>query len=150
LVGYKWYERKAIDTLFPFGHGLSYTQFYYSNLEVHIRDNMEVSCKFLLENTGDVVGAETAQCYVAFQNADKSEPVKTLQGFAKESIESKENMEIEIKLTPRNFSYWDIDSKSWKIKEGSYEILIGSSATTIHLRTAINLEQVQEVLDPLV
>ena len=150
LVGYKWYERKAIDTLFPFGHGLSYTQFYYSNLEVHIRENMEVSCKFMLENTGDVVGAETAQCYVAFQNADESEPVKTLQGFAKESIEGKGKMEIEIKLTPRNFSYWDIDSKNWKIKKGSYEILIGSSATTIHLRTAINLEQVQEVLDPLV
>ena len=150
LMGYKWYERKAIKALFPFGHGLSYTQFYYSNLTVHVHDNMEVSCKFIVENTGDVVGAETAQCYVAFQNADESEPVKTLQGFAKESIESKQSIEIEIKLTPRNFSYWDINSKSWKIKKGSYDILIGSSAATMHLQTKINLEQVQEVLDPLV
>jgi len=150
LMGYKWYERKAIKALFPFGHGLSYTQFYYSNLTVHVHDNMEVSCKFIVENTGDVVGAETAQCYVAFQNADESEPVKTLQGFAKESIESKQSIDIEIKLTPRNFSYWDINTKSWKIRKGSYEILIGSSAATMHLQTKINLEQVQEVLDPLV
>jgi beta-glucosidase len=76
--------------------------------------------------------------------------VKTLQGFAKESIESKQSIDIEIKLTPRNFSYWDINTKSWKIRKGSYEILIGSSAATMHLQTKINLEQVQEVLDPLV
>ena len=150
LVGYRWYERKATTVLFPFGHGLSYTQFHYSNLVVQIHDNMEMSCKFTLANTGGKIGAETAQCYVAFKNAPEIEPVKTLQGFAKESIESKQSREVEINLTPRNFSYWDSDSKSWKIRKGSYEILVGSSATLIHLQTTITLEQVQEVLEPLV
>ena len=150
LVGYRWYDRQGIPALFPFGHGLSYTKFDYSNLAVTINESLEVSCKFIIENTGDMAGAETAQCYVAFENTNELEPVKTLQGFVKETLDSNETKELEIKLTARNFSYWDIKSKQWKIRKGAYEILIGSSATAMHLRTTINLEQVQAVLEPLV
>ena len=150
LVGYRWYDRKANDPLFPFGHGLSYTQFQYSDLEIKMGDSKEVSCKFMIANIGDVIGAEVAQCYVAFENSDNAEPIKTLQGFAKETIGAGDKKTVEIRLTQRNFSYWDIEDKCWKIRQGSYAILIGSSATRIHLTETISLEQVQEVLGPLV
>ena len=150
LVGYRWYDRKANDPLFPFGHGLSYTQFQYSDLEIKMGGSNEVSCKFMIANIGDVIGAEVAQCYVAFKNSDNAEPIKTLQGFAKETIGAGDKKTVEIRLTQRNFSYWDIEDKCWKIRQGSYEILIGSSATRIHLTETISLEQVQEVLGPLV
>ena len=150
LVGYRWYDKKGNDPLFSFGHGLSYTQFEYSNLAIKMHDSNEVSCIFTIENIGDVNGAEVAQCYVAFENLDSDEPIKTLQGFAKETIAAGDKKTVEIKLTQRNFSYWDVESKCWKIRQGSYQILIGSSARLIHLTKTVSLEQVQEVLEPLV
>jgi beta-glucosidase len=150
LVGYRWYDKKGNDPLFSFGHGLSYTQFEYSNLAIKMHDSNEVSCIFTIENIGDVIGAEVAQCYVAFENLDSDEPIKTLQGFAKETIAAGDKKTVEIKLTQRNFSYWDVESKCWKIRQGSYQILIGSSARLIHLTKTVSLEQVQEVLEPLV
>jgi beta-glucosidase len=150
LVGYRWYDKKGNDPLFSFGHGLSYTQFEYSNLAIKMHDSNEISCIFTIENIGDAIGAEVAQCYVAFENLDSDEPIKTLQGFAKETIAAGDKKTIEIKLTQRNFSYWDVESKCWKIRQGSYEILIGSSARLIHLTKTVSLEQVQEVLEPLV
>ena len=136
--------------MFPFGHGLSYTQFQYSDLEIKMGGSNEVSCKFMIANIGDVIGAEVAQCYVAYENSGNAEPIKTLQGFAKKTIGAGDKKTVEIRLTQRNFSYWDIEDKCWKIRQGSYEILIGSSATRIHLTETISLEQVQEVLLPLV
>ena len=73
LVGYRWYDKKDIKTLFPFGHGLSYTQFEYSDLEVEIQSKSKVSCKFSIQNTGLIAGAETAQCYVGYKTDDDSE-----------------------------------------------------------------------------
>ena len=81
LVGYRWYDKKDIKTLFPFGHGLSYTQFEYTDLEVEIQSESKVSCKFSIQNTGLIAGAETAQCYIGYKTDDDSEPKKTLQGF---------------------------------------------------------------------
>jgi beta-glucosidase len=83
LVGYRWYDKKGNDPLFSFGHGLSYTQFEYSNLAIKMHDSNEVSCIFTIENIGDVIGAEVAQCYVAFENLDSDEPIKTLQALQK-------------------------------------------------------------------
>jgi len=109
-----------------------------------------VYCKIFLKNTGGELGANVSQCYVAFEHPADGEPIKTLKGFAKEMIDAQEQKQIEITLTARNFSYWDINTKSWKIRQGSYEILVGSSASNIHLRTTIMLEQVPGVLEPLV
>jgi len=150
LVGYRWYDKASVPALFPFGHGLSYTHFQYSNLEVQVNERVEVSCTFIVENIGAVIGAEVSQCYVAFEHIDEMEPIKTLQGFTKERIDVHQNREIKINLTARNFSYWDVSTQTWKIRPGSYEILIGSSASNIHLRKTIMLEQAHEVLDPLV
>ena len=146
LVGYRWYEKNSIKPLFCFGHGLSFTKFKYEDLDVTIESDMEVSCKFTIQNNGNMAGLETAQCYVGFSEPLPSEPLKTLQGFVKTNIELNEVKNLEIRLTPRNFSHWSVDTKTWQIREGSYQIFIGSSSENIHLKAMINLEQVLEVL----
>ena len=139
LVGYRWYDKKNIQTLFPFGHGLSYTKFDYTDLEINIQAENTVSCKFSIQNTGQVAGAETAQCYVGFKTDDDAEPMKTLQGFSKIMLDPNDKSKVEISLNPRNFSSWNIEKKSWEVRSGSYEIFIGSSAENILLQATISL-----------
>ena len=145
LVGHRWYEANSIKPLFCFGHGLSFTSFNYQNLEVTTSSDFVVTCKFEIQNTGDISGLEIAQCYVGFASPLPGEPYKTLQGFIKEEIGANELKKVEIKLGPRNFSYWSVETNTWQIREGSYQILIGSSSENILLQTNINLEQALEV-----
>ena len=139
LVGYRWYDKKDIKTLFPFGHGLSYTQFEYTDLEVEIQANNKVSCTFLIQNTGLIAGAETAQCYIGYKTDDHSEPKKTLQGFSKITLNQGDKSKVEINLNSRNFSSWNEAKQNWEVRSGSYEIFIGSSAENIILQSTINL-----------
>ena len=145
LVGHRWYESNSIKPLFCFGHGLSFTSFNYQNLEVTTGSDFVVTCKFEIQNTGDISGLEIAQCYVGFASLLPGEPYKTLQGFIKEEIGANKLKKVEIKLGPRNFSYWSVETNTWQIREGSYQILIGSSSENILLQTNINLEQALEV-----
>ena len=139
LVGHRWYERKNIKSLFPFGHGLSYTDFSYGDLEISVGDNADVVCRFNIENIGDMDGQEVAQCYVSYESSPSDEPIKSLQSFKKVLIEKQKKQEIEIHLNARNFSYWDVKDKDWKIRAGSYSIEIGSSSEKIELSETITL-----------
>ncbi|MDB3868044.1 glycoside hydrolase family 3 C-terminal domain-containing protein [Gammaproteobacteria bacterium] len=145
LVGHRWYESNSIKPLFCFGHGLSFTSFNYQNLEVTTGSDFVVTCKFEIQNTGDISGLEIAQCYVGFASPLPGEPYKTLQGFVKEEIGANELKKVEIKLGPRNFSFWSVETNTWQIREGSYQILIGSSSENILLQANINLEQALEI-----
>ena len=146
LVGHRWYEKKSVMPLFYFGHGLSYTNFMYQNLEVSVDKDFAVSCRFEVQNIGNILGQEIAQCYVGYSNPLTDEPCKTLQGFMKAEIRPNEVKNFELQLGPRNFSYWSVDANAWQIKGGAYKILIGSSSKDICLETTINLEQALEVL----
>ena len=139
LVGYKWYQRQNIDTLYPFGFGLSYTSFEYSNLVISEIDDYTYRCAFSIKNTGKVNGSEVAQCYVGIDSANLNEPIKALQGFDKVFIESGQEKTIEIILNKRNFAQWDTSTKNWKIKTGNYEISIGASVDDIRLSSFICL-----------
>ena len=139
LVGYKWYQRQNIDTLYPFGFGLSYTSFEYSNLVISEIDDYTYRCAFSIKNTGKVNGSEVAQCYVGIDSANLNEPIKALQGFDKVFIESGQEKTIEIILNKRNFAQWDTSTKNWKIKTGNYEISIGASVDDIRLSSFISL-----------
>ena len=133
------YERKNIKPLFSFGHGLSYTQFKYSNLNVNVNADNKVMCSFFVQNIGDVIGSETMQCYVSYIEEDLSEPLKTLQGFQKNELEVGQKNQIEISLCSRNFATWNVDTKDWQVRPGVYEISIGSSAEDILLKATISL-----------
>ena len=146
LVGHRWYEKKSVIPLFYFGHGLSYTNFMYQKLEVSVNKEFAVSCRFEVQNIGNILGQEIAQCYVGYSNPLTDEPCKTLQGFMKAEIRPNEVKNFEIQLGPRNFSYWSVRANAWQIKGGAYKILIGSSSKDIYLETTINLEQALEVL----
>ena len=98
LIGYKWYDRKKIEPLFHFGHGLSYTNFEYSNLRISNSHQNDFICSFDIENIGDVSGFEISQCYISFMNSNEDEPIKKLQGFDKTYINSGEIKKIEICL----------------------------------------------------
>ena len=139
LVGYKWYDKKSISTLYPFGHGLSYTKFKYSKLVISNIGENKISCRFILKNIGPVSGSEISQCYIGYQCEDKSEPIKKLQEFDKSFLNSQEAKEIEIILSPNNFRAWDIIKKEWVIRKGSYKVYIGSSSEDIHLSEHIKL-----------
>ena len=139
LVGHRWYEKKDIKPLFPFGFGLSYTDFSFSDLELIKNDNYNVECKFKLKNEGMMDGSEVAQCYVSFSNAEKDEPLKSLQSFKKVFIKQDSEMELKLTLNKRSFSYWDIQEKDWIVRPGTYTISIGSSSEQIELKKDILL-----------
>ena len=96
-------------------------------------------CSYTIKNTGDASGSEISQCYVQPNESDNNEPIKTLQGFDKTFLNPGESKEIEIELSKRNFSSWDLSKNDWDIKYKEYDILIGSSSRDIKLIERINL-----------
>jgi len=139
FVGYKWYDKKKIEPLFHFGHGLSYTDFKYSNLHISKSSENNFTISLDITNTGNHSGYEISQCYISFADRGDEEPIKKLQGFDKTFINSGETKKIEICLDSRNFSTWDIETRQWQVKKGKFEILIGSSSNDIRLKDHINL-----------
>ena len=139
LVGYKWYDKTLIVPLFPFGHGLSYTEFEYSELKIKKDMSNNFICSYMIKNTGDTCGSEISQCYVQPNESDNNEPIKTLQGFDKTFLNPGESKEIEIVLSKRNFSSWDLSKNDWDVKYKEYDILIGSSSRDIKLIERIKL-----------
>jgi beta-glucosidase len=141
LVGYRWFDARNIEPLFPFGFGLSYTTFKYSNLKLipATGTNEIVTAQFELENTGAVAGAETAQLYVHEKNPRLARPEKELKGFKKISLKPGEKQTVSIPLNKAAFAYYDAGKKSWVAESDGFEISIGSSSRDIRLRDNFNL-----------
>ena len=135
LVGYRWYETKDIKPLFPFGHGLSYTQFKYSNLKLAQNGDAKspVTVEFELANTGKRAGAEVAQIYVGPVHPSVSRPLKELKGFKKVFLLPGEKQTVSVTLDPNAFAYYDVDKKDWVAEKGEYKILVGSSSRDLRL-----------------
>ncbi len=141
FVGYRHFDRAAEAPMFPFGHGLTYTRFAYSNLiapeEASAADGVEVS--FTLANTGQRRGKETAQLYVRPRGPSVERPVKELKGFAKVELAPAETRQVRLRLEARDFSYWDPNSNGWVAEPGSYDLLVGGSAADIELQATVRL-----------
>ncbi|HEY1448240.1 MAG TPA: glycoside hydrolase family 3 C-terminal domain-containing protein [Caulobacteraceae bacterium] len=141
FVGYRHYDRAAAAPMFPFGHGLTYTRFAYSDLlapeEASAKDGVEVS--FTLANIGQRRGKETAQLYVRPRGPSVERPVKELKGFAKVELGPGERRQVRLKLEARDFSYWDTETNGWTAEPGSYDLLIGGSAADIELQATVRL-----------
>lgn len=138
-VGYRHYDKINIDPLFPFGYGLSYTSFDYSNLQVEINDEGTFEVSLEIENTGLVTGKEVVQLYIRDVESTIDKPEKELKGFAKVNLEPGESKTIPIELEKDDFSYFDPQLNKWVVEPGEYEILIGSSSRDIRLRKVINI-----------
>ena len=141
FVGYRGFEKNGVAPLFPFGHGLSYTTFEYSNLAVSPQesDDGNVQVSFNLTNTGRRAGAEVAQVYVADTHSGVPRPLKELKGFAKINLKPGETRRVTIELDRRSFSYYDVDAKDWHAAPGTFDILVGRSSAAIELRGKLTL-----------
>jgi beta-glucosidase len=141
LVGYRWFDTKHLEPQFPFGFGLSYTTFKYSNLKLipGSGTNEIVTAQFEIENTGKRAGAEVAQLYVHEKNPRLTRPEKELKGFKKVSLQPGEKQTVSIPLTRSAFAYYDPARKGWVAQPDTFEIQIGGSSRDIRLRDNFNL-----------
>lgn len=146
FVGYRYYDKRNIEPLFPFGHGLSYTDFSYSDLKLSAtnitdKDQLEVSLK--VTNTGKVTGKEVVQLYIADKVSSVQRPVKELKAFDKIELEPGESRRVSFTLTKRDFSYYSKVYDRWLVESGEFEILVGSSSRDIRVNTDLTLENTE-------
>lgn len=150
-VGYKYYDTANKQVAFPFGFGLSYTTFEYSDIKVsadNIKDTDTVTVSFKIKNTGDVAGAEVAQLYVNDVESTIFRPVKELRGFKKVFLEPGEEKEVEIVLDKRAFAYYNVNIHDWHVESGEFKILVGASSRDIRLEASINVESTVDAVVP--
>jgi len=138
-VGYRHFEKNDIEPRYPFGYGLSYTSFKYSNLKLEKGNGPSVKVIFDLTNAGKVEGAEAVQVYVGEVNPKIDRPGKELKGFKKLNLKPGETKKVEITLDKDSFSYWNPATKNWTMDSGDFEILVGSSSSDIKLKEKIAL-----------
>lgn len=128
FVGYRYYQTASVDVRFPFGFGLSYTDFLYENLEVSAE-----GVRFTLSNIGKYAGEETAQLYVGFPGSELFRPAIELKGFAKVSLEPGENKRVTIPFDDKTFRYFNTMTKKWEVESGKYQIFVGPNAGELPL-----------------
>ena len=133
-VGYRYYETANKAVRYPFGYGLSYTTFAYSDLKVNAE-----KVTFTLTNTGSVAGAEIAQLYVAKPDAAVFRPAKELKGFTKVFLKAGESKTVSIPLDDKIFRYWNVATDGWEVEGGSYQLLVGANVQDIRLTADITL-----------
>lgn len=141
-VGYRYYDTAKKDVLFPFGYGLSYTTFEYSDIKLsasEIKDTDTVEVSFKIKNTGSVDGAEIAQVYVADKDSTIFRPEKELRAFTKVFLKAGEEKEVSLTLGKRAFAYYNVNIGDWHVETGEFDILVGASSRDIKLSAAIQV-----------
>jgi beta-glucosidase len=136
-VGYKWYDAEKKAVLFPFGFGLSYTTYSYSNLKVSPGKTPKVT--FTLKNTGKRDGAEVAEVYASLP-ATAAEPPKRLVGFSKVQLKAGESKEVTVDVNPKYLSIFNVDQNGWQLLPGEYNFMVGGSSDNLQLKQSIKLD----------
>jgi beta-glucosidase len=142
FVGYRYYDKKQIDPLFPFGYGLSYTNFEYTNLTIdkrEINDNETLNVKVKVKNTGNMRGKEIIQLYVKDIESRVNRPEKELKGFEKIQLEPGEEKTVNFKLDKRAFAYYNTEINDWHVESGEFELLVGKSSKDIILKETVKV-----------
>ncbi len=136
FVGYRYYDKKKMPVLFPFGHGLSYTEFRYSGIKLSrqsITENDLLTVTAEITNTGKVAGKEVVQLYVGTKDSDMIRPVRELKAFEKVYLEPGQTKTVIFTLDKRAFSYFDMGINDWFVESKDYEISLGSSSRDLRL-----------------
>lgn len=133
LVGYRWYDSKNVDVAYPFGYGLSYAQFEYS--DIHVKPTAEgLDVTFTLTNKSRVDAEEVAQVYVSRPKSQITHYVKELKGFQRVTLKAGERKEVTITLRPQDLSYWNEATQSWAQESGTFQVLVGGSSNHLPLQ----------------
>lgn len=141
FVGYRYFDTAQKPVLYPFGYGLSYTQYRYSDLEIS-----GDTVSFSVENTGKMSGAEVAQLYIAPKTNGTFRPARELKGFVRITLAPKEKKRAEITLSDRSFALWSTKHGDWVVEAGEYEILVGASSRDIRLHGTVTRKGITEKL----
>jgi len=142
FVGYRYYDKKKMDVLFPFGFGLSYTTFAYSNMQVSrdaFDDTDSVTVCVDVTNAGGVFGKEIVELYVADKVSTPIRPVKELRGFEKVALQPGETKTVRFTLGKRAFAYWNTQLHGWHVETGEFDILIGKSSREIVCKKTVTV-----------
>ncbi len=139
FVGYRYYDTKKMDVLFPFGHGLSYTTFEYSNLNVKYNGGFDADVSVDVTNTGSIKGKEIVQLYISDKTGATNRPVHELKGFEKVTLEAGETKTVTFKLDKRSFAWYNVELHDWYAANGTYTVEIGKSSRDIVLESDITI-----------
>lgn len=144
FVGYRGFEKRGIKPLFAFGHGLSYTEFEYSDIRLskeHITKGETLQLSVTITNRGKRSGKEVIQLYIADKEASVARPIKELKGFEKVALEAGESKVVSFDISPEALSFYDDSGKGeWRSESGEFEVLVGSASDDIRLRKGFVLE----------
>jgi len=144
FIGYRYYDTKDVEPLFPFGYGLSYTTFAYDHLRLsapEIGAGETLTAHVTVTNTGGIAGQEIVQLYVRDREASVSRPEKELKGFVKIALKPGESREVTFELEPAAFAFWDDQRHAWVAEEGEYDILVGASSRDIRGSAIVRLTE---------
>lgn len=148
FVGYRYYDKKGIEPLFPFGYGLSYTTFEYTGISVdkkEINDTETVNVTVTVKNTGKLAGKEIVELYVRDVESSVIRPDKELKGFEKIELQPGEEKSVVFTLDKRAFAYYNTDINDWYVETGDFEILVGRSSKEILLREKIKVNSTTKI-----
>jgi beta-glucosidase len=151
FTGYRYYDTAAKEVLYPFGHGLSYTAFEYSDLKlssdsISEKDTLTVTLK--IKNTGELAGKETVQLYVSHKDPTVFKAAKELKAFAKVALAAGEEKEVSFELNADAFNYYNVRIHEWHVESGDYEILVGASSRDIRLSALVHINTATEYEAP--
>lgn len=133
MVGYRWYDKCNCEVLFPFGHGLSYAEFAYSDLEITKTGDASCDVTFTVTNTSNIPAKEVAQVYVRDVFASVERPEKELKGFTKIALGAGESKRVTVSLDSSALAFWSVPLKKWYVENGTFEIMVGASSRDIRL-----------------
>jgi beta-glucosidase len=150
FIGYRYYDKKDVEPLFPFGFGLSYTTFVYTGMKASAPSiNTDgVTIEVAVKNTGNVPGKEVIQLYLHEQNPAVSRSKKELKAFDKIALAPGEEKVVAFKLSKRDFAYYDTDLHYWNVRSGKFCVLVGCSSRDLPLKETIEVQTTTQIIYP--
>ena len=136
FIGYRYQDREGTTPLFPFGHGLSYTDFEYRDLETRVEGSghdTSITVSLVVTNTGDRHGTEVVQLYLGDEESTIERPIKELKALARVSLEAQESRSVLFELTWEDLAFWHPMTRAWTVEPGAFRALVGSSSRDIRL-----------------
>jgi beta-glucosidase len=143
FVGYRYYDAAGVEPLFPFGHGLSYAEFEYSNLRLdraEMRDTDSLTVQVDVRNVGQVESQEVVQLYVEDEEASVQRPPRELKGFCKIDLRPGETKTVSFTLAARAFAFWSPEHGDWVVETGSFVVSVGASSRDLRLKASVRIE----------